>query len=274
MEHPHKGWTRDGCTMHLPNSAATTVHTHLIAQPLVHYLCLRGAPSHGPAISDLNLTASLWRNHCMHQDHGPVPCQMQIKHILCLYIHEVASNTPSLHQQIHKLNISQQHTENQEQTAMIHPKRFTQLLRKWQRVRMISRDDEACCTTSQVADKGHCTVYTADGRRFEVPLAYLGTTVFGELLRMSREEFGFTCDGRITLPLDAVAMEYVMCLLRRNASEEVERAFLSSVVRSCHYSSSIMPSVSLRRQLAVCSSSIAGVTSGTRRDISQNPKCG
>ena len=41
-------------------------------------------------------------------------------------------------------------------------------------------------------------------------MAYLGTVVFSELLRMS-EEFGFTGDGgRITLPCDAAVVEYVM----------------------------------------------------------------
>jgi hypothetical protein len=79
----------------------------------------------------------------------------------------------------------------------------------------------------------------ADGARFEVPLLYLGTAVFGELLTMSREEFGFAGDdGRITLPCDASVMEYVLCLLRRDASEEVERAFLSSMARPCHYAGS------------------------------------
>jgi hypothetical protein len=44
---------------------------------------------------------------------------------------------------------------------------------------------------------------SADGRRFEAPLAYLGTAIFGELLRLSQEEFGFAGDdGRITLPCD------------------------------------------------------------------------
>ncbi|XP_062199613.1 auxin-responsive protein SAUR36-like [Phragmites australis] len=137
---------------------------------------------------------------------------------------------------------------------MIHPKRLAQLARKWQRPKTATRDDDACCTTSPVADKGHCAVYTADGRRFEVPLVYLGTKVFSELLRMSQEEFGFTSDGRITLPCDAALVEYLMCLLRRNASEEVEKAFLSSLVVPCHHSSYTMPPVVLHQQFAVCSS--------------------
>ncbi|KAG8057643.1 hypothetical protein GUJ93_ZPchr0002g23622 [Zizania palustris] len=138
---------------------------------------------------------------------------------------------------------------------MIHSKRLAQLARKLQRVKTTGREDDACCTTSPVADKGHCAVYTADGTRFEVPLPYLGTTVLGELLKMSQEEFGFSSDGRITLPCDAAVMEYVMCLLRRNASEEVERAFLSSVATAvaCQHSGSSMPPAALHQQFAVCS---------------------
>ncbi|KAE8771693.1 auxin-responsive protein SAUR36-like [Hordeum vulgare] len=103
--------------------------------------------------------------------------------------------------------------------TMIHPKRFPQLVRKWQRVRTTSSDDEAGCTTPQGTDKGHCAMYMANARRLEVSLTYLNKIVFGELLRMSQEEFGFTCDGSITLPFNAALMECVMCLLRRNASE-------------------------------------------------------
>ncbi|XP_047078689.1 auxin-responsive protein SAUR36-like [Lolium rigidum] len=138
--------------------------------------------------------------------------------------------------------------------AVIHPKRLTQLVSKWQRVKTSSIDDQACCTTSRVADKGHCAMYTVDGRRFEVPLVYLATTIFGELLRISQEEFGFTCDSGIILPFDAAVTEYVMCFLRRNASEEVERAFLSSVVMPCQYSSCTVTHVALHQQLAVCTS--------------------
>uniref|UniRef100_K4A2E6 Auxin-responsive protein n=1 Tax=Setaria italica TaxID=4555 RepID=K4A2E6_SETIT len=101
-----------------------------------------------------------------------------------------------------------------------------------------------------VIGKGHCVVYSADGRHFEVPLAFLGTALFGELLRMSQEEFGFTSDdGRITLPWDAAVIEYVMCLLRKDASKEVVRALLSSMVRACCNVSGVQP---CSQQLAVC----------------------
>lgn len=45
---------------------------------------------------------------------------------------------------------------------------------------MAPQEAEGCST--MVAGKGYCIVYTADGMRFEVPLRYLGTMVFGELL--------------------------------------------------------------------------------------------
>uniref|UniRef100_A0A8R7QI83 Auxin-induced protein 6B n=1 Tax=Triticum urartu TaxID=4572 RepID=A0A8R7QI83_TRIUA len=134
-------------------------------------------------------------------------------------------------------------------------KRFARLTKKWQRVEALGRkrltvsdkEDQDCC--SSVPAKGHCVMYTAEGRRFEVPLEYLSTTVFGELLRMSQDEFGFASDGKISLPCDAAVMEYVMCLLRRNASAEVESALLRSMVTPCHYTGCAMPTVGASQQI-------------------------
>ncbi|KAM3277385.1 hypothetical protein ACQJBY_045330 [Aegilops geniculata] len=138
---------------------------------------------------------------------------------------------------------------------MIHLKKLAQLAKKWQRMVAVGGQHTAgtdgCCSTTSVTDRGHCVMYTADGSRFEVLLVYLGTMVFSELLRMSQEEFGFSSDGKITLPFDASVMEYVMCLIRRDASEEVEKAFLSSIARPCH-SASCVASVRLNQQFAVC----------------------
>ncbi|XP_044984291.1 auxin-responsive protein SAUR36-like [Hordeum vulgare subsp. vulgare] len=152
---------------------------------------------------------------------------------------------------------------------MIHTKKLTQLAKKCQRMLVAgagarrrqasdTSDDECCSTASSVvADEGHCMVYAADGARFEVPLAYLGKTVFAELLRMSEEEFGFASGsegGRITLPCDAMVVEYVLCLVRREASEEVEKAFLSSIAGHCHsYNASGMaPSMGTSHQFSLC----------------------
>jgi hypothetical protein len=126
---------------------------------------------------------------------------------------------------------------HQKKYAMISPKRLVQQLAalgKWRLTTTVAIKEGNLHGASAIADKGHCIVYTAGGERFEVPLSYLGTTVFGELLRMSEDEFGFTSeDSRITVPCDAAVMAYVMCLLRRKPSEEVERAVLSSVVIPC-----------------------------------------
>ncbi|KAL5205906.1 hypothetical protein ABZP36_034115 [Zizania latifolia] len=149
---------------------------------------------------------------------------------------------------------------------MISARRLAQLAKKWQRMAALGRKrltwttptaaaggGAGECSSSSVAVKGHCVMYTADGRRFEVPLPFLATTIFVELLRMSQEEFGFASDGGITLPCDAELMEYVMCLLTRNASEEVVRAFLSSIVRPCHYVNGLAPSVGFVQQVAASS---------------------
>ncbi|XP_006661499.2 auxin-responsive protein SAUR36-like [Oryza brachyantha] len=143
--------------------------------------------------------------------------------------------------------------------TMISSRKLAQLAKKWQRMvassgRQTASIDGCCSTaTAYVADKGHCVLYTTDGARFEVPLMYLSTAVFCELLRMSQEEFGFTSDSKITLPCDASVMEYVMCLIRREASEEVERALLSSIVRPCHNTSCVVPPIRLNQHFAVCS---------------------
>jgi hypothetical protein len=117
---------------------------------------------------------------------------------------------------------------------------------KWQRVAALAKKrltstpakemEGSSGPSTSMAGKGHCVVYSVEGTRFEVPLPYLGTTVFVELLKQSQEEFGFPGDDdRITLPCGATEMEYMMCLLRRDASVEIERALLSSLVR--HYCS-------------------------------------
>ncbi|CAL5087010.1 unnamed protein product [Urochloa decumbens] len=141
---------------------------------------------------------------------------------------------------------------------MISAKRIAQLAKKWQRKAALGRKRLTLAWPKEasvsVAGKGHCAVYTADGARFEVPLACLGTAVFAELLRRSHEEFGFGGDdGRITLPCDAAVVEYAMCLLRRGASAELEQAFLSTMAAAscCHYASRVAPCVVGAGQLQV-----------------------
>ncbi|KAM3259504.1 hypothetical protein ACQJBY_051007 [Aegilops geniculata] len=151
---------------------------------------------------------------------------------------------------------------------MMSTKTLARLAKKWQTVVAMRRkrltgssstsaeETKGSCSTScfSVAGKGHCIVYTADGVRFEVPLAFLGTTVFGELFRMSQEEFGFAGvdSGRITQPCNTSVMEYALCLLRRSASTEMEAAFLYSIAMPCHYHAAAHLVVS--QHFGVCSS--------------------
>ena len=72
---------------------------------------------------------------------------------------------------------------------MISAKTLVQMAKKWQRMAALARKrltatpgkeaaDGSCSASTSVAIKGHCVVYSSDGRRFEVPLAYLGRFFF------------------------------------------------------------------------------------------------
>uniref|UniRef100_K4A025 Auxin-responsive protein SAUR36 n=1 Tax=Setaria italica TaxID=4555 RepID=K4A025_SETIT len=137
---------------------------------------------------------------------------------------------------------------------MISTKRIALLSKQWQRMAALGRKQLAWRTAKEANECCTSVAGKADGRRFEVPLVYLGTTVFAELLQMSQEEFGFVSDGRITLPCDAAVMEYAMCLLRRGTSAEVEKAFLSTMAVSCHYASFAASSLGISQQVSVCTS--------------------
>lgn len=67
---------------------------------------------------------------------------------------------------------------------------------------------------SAVARKGHFAVYSREGQRFVVPIAYLKSNIFLELFKMSEEEFGLPAGDRpITLPCDAAFLEHVVASL-------------------------------------------------------------
>ncbi|KAL0383878.1 UNVERIFIED_CONTAM: Auxin-responsive protein SAUR67 [Sesamum radiatum] len=123
------------------------------------------------------------------------------------------------------------------------------MARKWQRVAALRRkrisfprkvgevstSDEH--SSSETPEKGHFIVYTTDKRRLSFPIAYLNSSIFRELLRMSEEEFGLPRDGPITLPCDSEFMGYVISLMQKKAAREVEKALLLSM-GSCRSSSS------------------------------------
>ncbi|KAL4318618.1 hypothetical protein GQ457_18G019350 [Hibiscus cannabinus] len=123
---------------------------------------------------------------------------------------------------------------------MISAKKLIKLAKRWQKMASIrrkritlprtTRDAEATsCSTSSVVDKGHFVVYSMDQKRFVLPLEYLKNKIVMELFNLAEEEFGHPGDGVLILPCDATFMEYVITLIKRKPSKEVEKALITSV---------------------------------------------
>ncbi|XP_021848517.1 auxin-responsive protein SAUR66-like [Spinacia oleracea] len=115
---------------------------------------------------------------------------------------------------------------------MISTKKLLKMARKWQKIAAASR--KRISWPRPVADKGHFVVYTTDGRRFIIPLAYLKSEIFIELFRIAEEEFGLTSSGPITLPCDSSFMEYAISMIQRRVAEDLEKALIMSLA-SCRY---------------------------------------
>ncbi|XP_050210180.2 auxin-responsive protein SAUR68-like [Mercurialis annua] len=125
-------------------------------------------------------------------------------------------------------------------------KKSLNLANKWQIIPAISRKriaplrvircrDTNSCSTSAVTEKGRFVVYSADRERFSLPLAYLNNEVIRELFDMAEEEFGLPSKGPLTLPCDAEFMRYIISLIKRQVTRDVQRALLISVARQIHH---------------------------------------
>ncbi|KAL5983617.1 hypothetical protein ACLOJK_017705 [Asimina triloba] len=129
---------------------------------------------------------------------------------------------------------------------MVNPKKLIAMARMWQKLAATGRkrismprpragvDGDAC--KNSASSKGHFIIYTTDGRRSAVPLAYHNTPIFQRLFRMSEDEFGLPRDGPITMPFDANFMDYIVSLLQRAVPEDLERALLFSLPTTTHTS--------------------------------------
>ncbi|XP_021773673.1 auxin-responsive protein SAUR66-like [Chenopodium quinoa] len=116
---------------------------------------------------------------------------------------------------------------------MISTKKLLKMAKKWQKIAAASR--KRISWPKPPTDKGHFVVYTTDGRRFTIPLAYLKSELFIELLRIAEEEYGVTSSGPITLPCDSKFMEYAISMIQRRVAEDLEKALIMSLA-SCKYS--------------------------------------
>ncbi|MBA0739163.1 hypothetical protein Gogos_012459 [Gossypium gossypioides] len=126
---------------------------------------------------------------------------------------------------------------------MVSAKKLIQLARKWQKMVAIRRkritlpsstldSDTNSSSTSTVVEKGHFVVYSADQKRFVLPLEYLKNEIVMELFKLAEEEFGLPGNGLLILPCDATFMEYVIALIKRKPSKDVEKALILSVASS------------------------------------------
>ncbi|KAF8377737.1 hypothetical protein HHK36_031122 [Tetracentron sinense] len=110
---------------------------------------------------------------------------------------------------------------------MVSPKRLIAMARKWGKLAAMGRRRISLPkATNGLADRGHFIVYTTDNKRFLVPLPYLSSKIFRELFKMSEDEFGLPSDGPITLPCDAVFLEYEDVFQN---SKDLEKALLVSL---------------------------------------------
>ncbi|KAL5791236.1 hypothetical protein ACOSQ2_006124 [Xanthoceras sorbifolium] len=146
---------------------------------------------------------------------------------------------------------------------MISAKRLIRMATKWQRQAAMGRikrnslprantevDVESICNKASLAEKGHFVIYTIDQKRFVIPLAYLSTDIFLELLKLSEEEFGMSSEEPITLPCDAAFLTYIVSLIKHGVAKGLDRAFLDSIItRSCTFSTAF----SQEQQSLVCS---------------------
>ncbi|KAK8625288.1 hypothetical protein V6N13_090162 [Hibiscus sabdariffa] len=123
---------------------------------------------------------------------------------------------------------------------MISAKKLIRLAKRWQNMASIRRkritlprttmDSETnSCSTSSVVDKGHFVVYSVDQKRFVLPLEYLKNNIVMELFNLAEEEFGLPGSGILLMPCDANFMEYVIALIKKKPSEEVEKALIMFV---------------------------------------------
>ncbi|KAK3230922.1 hypothetical protein Dsin_002803 [Dipteronia sinensis] len=153
---------------------------------------------------------------------------------------------------------------------MISLKKLIGMAKKWQKLAVRNRkrvsfprtnktvDAESCSTSSSpssMVEKGHFVVYSADQTRFVIPLKYLENSIIKELLKMAEDEFGLPSSGPITLPCDAVFMEYAISLIRRRPEKNVEKALLMSLATGRCLPSSYLHGQELNNQQSslICS---------------------
>ncbi|GAB4838597.1 hypothetical protein Ancab_028143 [Ancistrocladus abbreviatus] len=151
------------------------------------------------------------------------------------------------------------------ESSMISPKTLIKLAKKWQNLAAYRRKriswprstttmDEDPCSTSSRVEKGQFVLYSAEKRRFMIPLEYLKNDMLRELLEAAEEEFGLPKDGPITLPCDTAFMEYALSLIQGPATKDLQKALLMTITTGhCLSSSMAVKEQRSRYQTPICS---------------------
>ncbi|BFG37950.1 hypothetical protein CerSpe_242240 [Prunus speciosa] len=124
---------------------------------------------------------------------------------------------------------------------VISPKRLIKIASKWQKRDAMGRNKNSSPSVvgnnwknDVVGEKGTFVIYTIDKSRFVLPLSYLSNYIFQELFKMSEEEFGVSSSrGPIILPCDSLFMNYILSLLQRRMTADLEKALLAISFNSC-----------------------------------------
>ncbi|KAF8032323.1 hypothetical protein BT93_D1287 [Corymbia citriodora subsp. variegata] len=140
---------------------------------------------------------------------------------------------------------------------MISPKHLVKIARKWQRVAAMRRkrisfprvdgDEEV------LAHRGHFVLYSIDRKRFVFPIRFLNNCVFRELFKLAEEEFGLPSNGPITLPCDAMFINYAVSMIQRHANVEIEKALLMSITANTCSLSYSLHQIHTGQQSLICS---------------------
>ncbi|KAL5197421.1 hypothetical protein ABZP36_000933 [Zizania latifolia] len=96
---------------------------------------------------------------------------------------------------------------------MVNSLRLAEITKKWHGGGSKVTSPTAAAAAA-ACPRGHFAAYTRDGSRFFIPIAYLGSDIFRELLNTAEEEFGAPGDRPIVLPCSAARLDQILAGFR------------------------------------------------------------
>ncbi|KAF0908647.1 hypothetical protein E2562_026863 [Oryza meyeriana var. granulata] len=103
---------------------------------------------------------------------------------------------------------------------MVSSLRLAEISKKWHGGGGKVTSPTAAAAAAAACPRGHFAAYTRDGSRFFIPIAYLGSDIFRELLNTAEEEFGAPGDRPIVLPCSADRLDQILAAFRAGAGKK------------------------------------------------------